>query len=144
MKSIEIKTTQNVTLEYELADLRDRIVAYLIDLLAIGIGISTLSFIGFAGLGLNGPAATVYAYFLFSVFLFYSLAMEILNKGQSLGKMAMKIQVIKTVGGRGLEGEGARGRCDRAVQSARETARHHRHALKGPAPARGPRRCARA
>ena len=99
MKSIEIKTTQNVTLEYELADLRDRIVAFLIDLLTIGIGISLLSAVGYQVFN-SGTGVTVFSIFLICIFLFYSLAMETLNNGQSLGKMAMKIRVIKMTGGR--------------------------------------------
>lgn len=99
MKSIEIKTTQNVTLEYELADLRDRIVAFLIDLFTMGVGISLLSAVGYQIFN-SGTGVTVFSIFLFCIFLFYSLAMEILNNGQSLGKMAMKIRVIKMTGGR--------------------------------------------
>jgi len=99
MKSIEVKTTQNVVLEYELADLRDRGIAFLIDLTVLGTGIMLLSMVGFAGFGFQGTAATVFSIFIFCVFLFYSLVMEVLNNGQSIGKMAMKIQVIKTVGG---------------------------------------------
>jgi hypothetical protein len=37
---------------------------------------------------------------IWCVFLFYSLAFEVWNNGQSLGKMALRIQVIKTAGGR--------------------------------------------
>jgi uncharacterized RDD family membrane protein YckC len=96
MKSIEVKTTQNVILEYELADLRDRAIAFLIDLTVILTAISLLAMLGGA---FQGTAATVYWIFVFCVFLFYSLLMEILNNGQSLGKMAMKIQVVKTIGG---------------------------------------------
>lgn len=99
MKSIEIKTTQNVILEYELADLRDRGVAFLIDLTVLTVGILLLFLLGFGGFGLSGTAATVYTIFVICIFIFYSLVMEILNNGQSIGKMAMKIQVIKTVGG---------------------------------------------
>ena len=99
MKSIEVKTTQNVVLEYELADLRDRGIAFLIDLVLLGVAIMLLSMLGFGGFGFEGTAATVFSIFIFCVFLFYSLAMEVLNNGQSVGKMAMKIQVIKTVGG---------------------------------------------
>jgi uncharacterized RDD family membrane protein YckC len=43
MKNIEIKTTQNVVLQYELADLRDRIVAYLIDILCLSVAMGALS-----------------------------------------------------------------------------------------------------
>jgi len=100
MKSIEIKTTQNVTLEYELADLRDRIVAYLIDILIIGVTIFALSMIGFSSFVATDTAQMVFSIFLMCIFLFYTLVMEILNNGQSVGKMVMKIKVIKTVGGR--------------------------------------------
>jgi uncharacterized RDD family membrane protein YckC len=99
MKNIEIKTTQNVVLEYELADLRDRIVAFILDAVCMIVGISLLSMIGFGILSLRGIAEQVYAVFLSCVFFFYSLAFEVLNNGQSIGKMAMRIQVIKTVGG---------------------------------------------
>jgi uncharacterized RDD family membrane protein YckC len=99
MKNIEIKTTQNVVLEYELADLRDRIVAFVLDAVVMVIGISLLSMIGYGILGMSGTAGDVYGVFLLCVFIFYSLAFEVLNNGQSIGKMAMRIQVIKTAGG---------------------------------------------
>ena len=99
MKSIEIKTTQNVILEYELADLKDRAVAFLIDLTVLVIGILLLLFIGFGGFNLEGTMAVIWSIFLTCIFFFYALAMEYLNNGQSVGKLAMKIQVIKTEGG---------------------------------------------
>jgi uncharacterized RDD family membrane protein YckC len=99
MKNIEIKTTQNVVLEYELANLRDRIVGYLIDLACIGGGIAVLAFIGYAIFRLSGTASQVFSIFLFCIFIFYTLVIEIMNDGQSVGKMAMRIQVIKTAGG---------------------------------------------
>jgi uncharacterized RDD family membrane protein YckC len=99
MKSIEIKTTQNVILEYELADLRDRAVAFLTDMVVLGIGIMLLSLLIFQGVGVTGTGAVVFSILIFCVFLFYSLAMEVFNNGQSVGKMVMKIQVIKTIGG---------------------------------------------
>ncbi len=100
MKNIEIKTTQNVVLAYELAELRDRIVAFLIDIVCMGAIIGLLSFIGYAGFYLEGTMATAFGVLLACIFLFYSLAFETLNNGQSLGKMAMKIQVIKINGGK--------------------------------------------
>jgi uncharacterized RDD family membrane protein YckC len=99
MKSIEVKTTQNVTLEYELADLRDRVVAFIIDLALLMVAITMMSMIGFGGLRLEGTAGTILSIVMICIFLFYSLVMEVVNNGQSVGKMAMKIQVIKTVGG---------------------------------------------
>jgi uncharacterized RDD family membrane protein YckC len=99
MKSIEIKTTQNVTLEYELADLRDRLIAFFIDLLIIMVTMVLFSIIGFGVFALSDTSGTVMSISIICIFLFYALVMETLNKGQSVGKMAMKIQVIKTVGG---------------------------------------------
>ena len=99
MKTIEVKTTQNVVLEYELADLRDRGIAFLVDIVVISVTIMLMSMLFYGGFGLQGTAANVVSVLLFCVFLFYALVMEVFNNGQSLGKMAMKIQVIKTVGG---------------------------------------------
>ena len=99
MKNIEIKTTQNVVLEYELADLRDRILAFLLDLIILVVGLLILSGVGFGILGFTDTVAGVYSIFLFCFFIFYSLAFEVLNNGQSLGKKALRIQVIKTAGG---------------------------------------------
>ena len=97
MKIIEIKTTQNVVLQYELADLRERILAFLIDMaiLAMGLGLLTT----FVTQIFTGTALQIMFILLFCIFIFYSLAFELLNHGQSLGKMAMRIQVIKVTSG---------------------------------------------
>jgi uncharacterized RDD family membrane protein YckC len=99
MKNIEIKTTQNVVLQYELADLRDRIVAFILDFVCMGVAIWILALIGFGLFSLYGTSETVFTILLLCVFIFYSLAFEVLNNGQSIGKMALRIQVIKTGGG---------------------------------------------
>lgn len=100
MKNIEIKTTQNVVLQYELADLRDRVMAFLIDFIVIIISISIVSLAGFSLFMVTGIFQTVMSILMISIFLFYSLAFEVLNNGQSPGKMAMRIQVIKINGGK--------------------------------------------
>jgi uncharacterized RDD family membrane protein YckC len=99
MKSIEVKTTQNVTLEYELADLRDRAIAFLIDLVLLLVALWLIFMIGFVQFRLEDTAAVIVGTLMSCIFFFYSLAMEVLNNGQSVGKLAMKIQVIKTAGG---------------------------------------------
>ncbi len=99
MKNIEIKTTQNVVLQYELADFRDRLMAFFIDLVCLGIALVILAMIGFSLFGFSGTTEVVFTIFLSCVFIFYSLVLEVNNKGQSLGKMAMRIRVIKTAGG---------------------------------------------
>lgn len=98
MKNIEIKTTQNVVLQYELADLRDRIIAFLIDFacMCFALGIFSIGMAVFSG---SETGQAVYSIFLSCIFIFYSLIFEVFNHGQSLGKMAMRIQVIKAAGG---------------------------------------------
>ena len=45
MKTLEIKTTQNVSINYELATLRERILAFVIDSVfkSVGVGLLTLA-----------------------------------------------------------------------------------------------------
>jgi len=99
MKNIEIITAQNVVLQYELAGLKDRALAFLLDMVCLVISLSIVSAIGFAILSGSETASTVFGIMLSCVFIFYSLAFEVWNKGQSIGKMALRIQVIKIAGG---------------------------------------------
>lgn len=98
MKSIEIKTTQNVRLEYELASLRERILAFLLDVVTMVLATLLLSFIFFGILGASGILEVVASIITGSVVLFYSLVLEYYNNGQSMGKKLMKLQVIKITG----------------------------------------------
>jgi len=102
MKNIEIKTTQNVALEYELAGLRDRVLAFLIDLVVLAVGLSILFSVGTGLFSFSETVAGFYNVILTCIFLFYSLAMESRNNGRSIGKMAMRIRVIKTAGGQAV------------------------------------------
>jgi uncharacterized RDD family membrane protein YckC len=97
MKNIEIRTTQNVVLQYELADLRERILAFLIDLAILFFG--GLMLIGVLSSVFTGTALTVMMIFVACIVFFYSLAFELMNQGQSPGKMAMRIRVIKVTSG---------------------------------------------
>lgn len=97
MKNIEIRTTQNVVLQYELADLRDRILAFLIDLATLVFGLGLLS--TFVSNVFSGTALEIMMFIVVCIFIFYSLAFEVLNNGQSPGKMALRIQVIKVTSG---------------------------------------------
>ena len=98
MKSIEIKTAQNALLEYELASLRDRILAFVLDLVCIAVANIILSIIFFGLFSVYGFMETVASIILSCVFVFYSLCFEVFNNGQSLGKKALRIRVIKTTG----------------------------------------------
>lgn len=95
MKTISINTTQNVLIEYEIASVRDRIFAYLIDGLMIFIICLGLSFI-FSAVGFLSPLYLSVAWIL--VFVFYNLLSEYFLSGQTIGKKAMRLQVVKISG----------------------------------------------
>jgi uncharacterized RDD family membrane protein YckC len=99
MKTIDISTTQNVTIEYELAPLRDRILAFLLDLaillfswfLLIQVFQLVLGHFEEVGWLLAGIS-------LMSGFLLYHIFFEIWNTGQSPGKRIMSIKVVRLDG----------------------------------------------
>jgi uncharacterized RDD family membrane protein YckC len=100
MKNIEIITTQNVVLQYELAGLKDRAIAFFLDSVIIIIAFSILVTIGAAATAGSESGATVTVFIVTGMVMLYSLAFETLNNGQSIGKMAMRIRVIKVAGGK--------------------------------------------
>jgi uncharacterized RDD family membrane protein YckC len=101
MKSIDIRTTQNVTISYELANVRDRILAYLVDMIVKGL-VYTILFLLFKYLYLDTFLDDMaYLYFMLVVLpplIFYSLFFEYLFNGQTPGKMLLKIRVVKLNG----------------------------------------------
>jgi uncharacterized RDD family membrane protein YckC len=94
METYNLSTSQNVTLEYRIASIGDRIFAYLIDLLvvsiySIGVIFSVSRFWG---------DMTPWHSILFLPVIFYHLLWEILMNGQSPGKLLMRIKVVKSDG----------------------------------------------
>jgi len=103
MRTIEITTTQNVTIEYELATLQERIIAFFIDVLIVGtlylILFTVLSSILRDSLFDSGGALNFVVGFLpLGLFLAYQLLSEIIANGQSWGKKAMGIKVVRLDG----------------------------------------------
>lgn len=99
-QTIEITTTQNVTIEYELASMRERILAWLLDLFVVGFGyilLYQLARMVFGSLWDNGWSV-FWMVMLFLVYFLYNIFMEILNSGQSLGKMGLSIRVVRLDG----------------------------------------------
>ncbi|UII19493.1 RDD family protein [Fulvivirga ligni] len=97
MQKIEINTTQNVSIEFEIAPLRDRIIGFVIDfLILMGSTFFLLTF----GTVFTGGLGMQYVLYLavMPIFFFYSILMEVLNNGQTLGKKAMDIKVVKLNG----------------------------------------------
>jgi uncharacterized RDD family membrane protein YckC len=99
MSTIKVKTTQNVEVEYELASVGDRVIAHFIDIavyIAYCIGIGLLvSLMDSPG---NNSFFQVLLIIAFLPLVLYNLLCEIFMNGQSLGKKAKDIKVVKLNG----------------------------------------------
>src|SRR5690606_30771905 len=96
MQTIRVHTTQNVSIQYPLASLGDRLLAYIIDQFI-------LFFYAYAAILLLDKLLYTDNWWVFFLIagvplIFYSLAFELLMNGQSPGKMAMRIRVIRLDG----------------------------------------------
>lgn len=98
MRTIDITTTQNVTIQYELADLKDRFLAWLIDIIIITVAISIMAVIIFTALSSDRALVYFQILVLVPIILFYSLISEIVMNGRSLGKKALGLRVVKLNG----------------------------------------------
>lgn len=114
MGKINIKTSQNVQINYQLASIGDRILAYFIDILIVLAYILLLIFIFslFEGEDVNIPLQDAFTdgfdmyaliaglllFLIVSPILFYHLLSEQMMQGQSFGKRAMQIKVVKADG----------------------------------------------
>ncbi len=95
MQTVTVRTTQNVFIEYPVASLGDRILAYFVDILIIIayylvavmvlVSIDSFSMSGFIGL-------------LLAPTFLYHLFFEIFMNGQSPGKRQMNIKVVRLDG----------------------------------------------
>ncbi len=95
MTKIKITTTQNIEIEYELATIFDRMLAWGLDAIIIVVYVLIALLVSFI-------IAQDFSSGLWSVLslpaLFYHFLMELLFKGQSIGKMAMRIKVVRLDG----------------------------------------------
>ena len=102
---IEVQTTQNVTIDYETANVGKRVLSYILDWIIIILWLigwiwifSLIARISFSTF-LDGDVTAIFIYILFfGPILFYDLIFEVLNNGQSLGKMILKIKVVNVDG----------------------------------------------
>lgn len=106
MNTVRIVTTQNIELEFDLANVGERLIAWLIDLvifiLYFVLIIVTVNFFlssAFHNLERKPWTAIVFSLLILSPFIFYNLACEVWFNGQTLGKKIMKIKVISLTGG---------------------------------------------
>lgn len=100
MKTVDIITSHNVAIDYEAASVMNRGVASFLDLLIMGAYFLLILFVS-AAFGINSMSfniSTIIFYILFLPILFYSVLFEYLLKGQTVGKLAMGIRVVKLNG----------------------------------------------
>lgn len=99
MKKAEILTANNVAIQYEMASLMQRILAFLIDGVVLTIYYVIVIFL-IIGVAFNSySSAEILIYILYyPVFFFYNLFCEINFGGQTIGKKLMNIKVIKVTG----------------------------------------------
>lgn len=100
MATTDIRTTQNVTIEYELASLRERFFAFIIDLM-IYSAVAMLLF--FTVAIIFGDSMTEWGFRFFFLLIYvgitlYHLVSEMLGNGCSLGKRAVNIKVVRLDG----------------------------------------------
>ena len=95
MQTIEIRTTQNVLIDYELASLRERFAAYFLDIL-IFWSIAVLLTVILAPFFLN--AGPFLALFVLLCWIVYHFLSESLMEGQTVGKRLLSIQVVRVDG----------------------------------------------
>ena len=98
MSTIRIQTTQNVTLEYEIASAGDRILATLID-----YGLYVVWFIAWGVLNRElqlMPGEREGAVLMLLPTTFYMLACEVFFNGQTVGKKARHLRVVRLDGTR--------------------------------------------
>jgi uncharacterized RDD family membrane protein YckC len=97
VRTVDITTSQKVTIRYELAELRDRIIAWIIDFVIVIA--STLILSAIVDSLFDGRREWPY-YIVFLIPLFYNLFFEVRMAGQTPGKRALGLRVVKLDGTR--------------------------------------------
>ena len=91
MKLVEIPSSHNIVLQYQLASLSYRIFAWIIDFIIMLISSSTLG-------ALVGWSSVLPYFVIIPIFFFYNLAFEMFWQGQTIGKRLLGIRVVTSDG----------------------------------------------
>jgi uncharacterized RDD family membrane protein YckC len=94
--NISVPTSQNVTIEYEVAGIGTRIGAFLLDMLVL-FGWMILGWL-IVGYALGGDASSIVILLLTLPVFFYPLLCELFLEGQTFGKKWLQIRVVKLDG----------------------------------------------
>lgn len=106
MQTIRITTSQNIDIDYEIAGLGERMLAWLIDaaiFFVVFIAVAIISSLSGGNFRNTNVIVTVVIYAV--LYVFYDLLCEIFMNGQSVGKRTMKIKVISLDGGQASIGQ---------------------------------------
>jgi len=98
LKQNSFSTVQNVAIQYQLAGLGNRILAYLIDLAIITAYCFSVFFIFFSNFSTNAEENIYYFALALLPISLYTLLFETFMNGQTPGKKALNIRVIKDDG----------------------------------------------
>ena len=105
MSELSIVTTQNVNINFKQASVGERMLSFIIDMLIkiaylLGFSYLIFNFFGFEQMmnNLDPCSQIAIIIILYSPFIFYSLVLESLFEGQTLGKRVMRIKVVKIEG----------------------------------------------
>lgn len=103
MSTIDIQTTQNVSIEYELASLRERILAFFIDVLIVILGFTALSILVAMAVTSQSWDNSLFLGVWYGVvptvlLMIYHFLSEVLADGQSWGKKAFNLKVVRLDG----------------------------------------------
>ncbi|TYP92661.1 putative membrane protein YckC, RDD family [Fodinibius salinus] len=101
MKNLNIETSQHVQIDYEPAGIGPRVGAFVIDSFLIGLFL--IFSIPFVFGGASGQRWVIILFFVLPA-MSYHLLFELFFNGQSIGKKAVNIRVIKTDGTPGTLG----------------------------------------
>lgn len=98
MAELQINTTQNVKINFIAAGVGERLLAFILDML-IKYGYAIILSIAFGVFENMDQWSEIAINFILGIpIMFYTLASELLMNGQTLGKKAMKIRVVKIDG----------------------------------------------
>lgn len=98
MRSIDIQTTQKVTVNYQVASFWYRFLALAIDLALISVFLGLFSLFMNLSFKYTKTVEVIHYLVMFFVIYFHALLSEIFFNGQTLGKLAVGIRVVKLNG----------------------------------------------
>jgi len=95
METLQLNTTQNVSLEFPVASVADRILGFFLDLVIMGIYVLAVVLTFTIWLNIDGE---ILIFLFLAPLVFYHFLFEVFFQGQSPGKRMMNIRVFKADG----------------------------------------------